>query len=144
MKDETTKKSANKNGDIMAFFSQNKDVQVDADGCPLSLAAADIEKAMFFPADQASGGDSAQKTSHTDSKRGDISDAEHAGEKPDFSSPSGKRQPRPAKSMKHMGRDRKKMVEIFKSTYPELVDGNNHIKYPIEDSLLRIAPALHG
>lgn len=38
---------------------------------------------------------------------------------------------------------KKKFKSIFQSCYPELVDGNGNIKYPIDDKLLRKTPLLH-
>ena len=35
------------------------------------------------------------------------------------------------------------LKNIFRDCYPELVDGNGNIKYPIKDSLLRKTPLLH-
>ncbi len=37
----------------------------------------------------------------------------------------------------------KQMFKVFASHYPELVDKNT-IKYPIEDSLIKRYPELHG
>lgn len=35
-------------------------------------------------------------------------------------------------------------MKIFTKHYPELVDKNNSIKYPIEDKLIKRMPELHG
>jgi hypothetical protein len=35
------------------------------------------------------------------------------------------------------------LKKIFRDCYPELVDGNGNIKYPIKDSILRKTPLLH-
>lgn len=38
---------------------------------------------------------------------------------------------------------RKELKVIFQSCYPEYIDGNGNIKYPIDDALLRKMPQLH-
>jgi hypothetical protein len=40
-------------------------------------------------------------------------------------------------------KQKKELKVIFQGCYPELVDGNGNIKYPINDNLLRKMPELH-
>lgn len=40
-------------------------------------------------------------------------------------------------------REKKKLRKIFRACYPELVDSNGSIKYPIDDAIIRKMPMVH-